>query len=560
METLQSVIALMRPGCYMASIDLRDAYYSVPIDIEYQKYLKFYWNGCLYQFTCLPNGLSSGPRLFTKIVKPIYSMLRQLGYINASYIDDSYLQGDTTSECQNNVVQTKDLLSQAGFLVHPDKSVFVPTQRLEFLGFLLDSSLMQVMLTPHKVNKLKLSCLKVLKKPHLTVRELSQLIGSLVSSFPGVQYGPLHYRSLEALKTKVLKDCKGDFEAMLSLTPACIEDLQWWVDHIDTAYKPILYKNADVIMHSDASKAGWGAVINNTSTGGRWDKSETEQHINVLELRALFMGLQSFSDTVKNKHVQAYMDNSTAVAYINSMGGTRSPECNELAREIWQWCIVNNVWVSAAHIPGSTNVEADRESRQFNDNIEWMLNPKIFLEVTARFGSPNIDLFASRLNRQVPCYVSWKPDPNATFIDAFNVDWSKYFFYAFPPFSLIPRCLQKVEQLQAEGILLVPNWPTQPWFSKAMQLLTHVPIILPRERTILQLPWDLNLVHPLHNQMSLLACRISGNPIRCKEFLQQQPTLLLAPGDPAPVNYMKATLADGRHTVIRDKLIMFDLL
>ncbi len=101
------------------------------------------------------------------------------------------------------------------------------------------------------------------------------------------------------------------------------------------------------------------------------------------------MGLQSFSDTVKNKHVQAYMDNSTAVAYINSMGGTRSPECNELAREIWQWCIVNNVWVSAAHIPGSTNVEADRESRQFNDNIEWMLNPKIFLEVTARFGSPS---------------------------------------------------------------------------------------------------------------------------------------------------------------------------
>ncbi len=75
---------------------------------------------------------------------------------------------------------------------------------------------MRVMLTPHKVNKL----LSVLKKPHLTVRELSQLIGSLVSSIPGVQYGPLHYRSLEALKTKVLKDCKGDFEAMLSLTPA----------------------------------------------------------------------------------------------------------------------------------------------------------------------------------------------------------------------------------------------------------------------------------------------------------------------------------------------------
>lgn len=109
------------------SIDLRDAYYSVPIDVDYQKYLKFYWKGKLYQFTCLPNGLSSGPRLFTMIVKPIYSVLRQLGHLNASYIDDSYLQGDTVTECQNNVTQTNDLLSHMCFLTHNEKSVFVPT-------------------------------------------------------------------------------------------------------------------------------------------------------------------------------------------------------------------------------------------------------------------------------------------------------------------------------------------------------------------------------------------------------------------------------------------------
>ena len=103
------------------------------------------------------------------------------------------------------------------------------------------------------------------------------------------------------------------------------------------------------------------------------DNTETEQHINVLELRGLFLGLQSFSDRVKNKHVQAYL-NFTAVAYIYSMWGTKSQNCNKLAREVWQWCIVNNVWVSAAHIPGSTNVEADRV-QTVNDNIEWMLNP-----------------------------------------------------------------------------------------------------------------------------------------------------------------------------------------
>ena len=86
-ETFHSAVALMRAGCYMAAIDLRVAYYSIPIDIHYKKYLTFYWKGVLYQFTYLANGLATGPRVFTKIVKPIYCKLRQLGHLNASYIN-----------------------------------------------------------------------------------------------------------------------------------------------------------------------------------------------------------------------------------------------------------------------------------------------------------------------------------------------------------------------------------------------------------------------------------------------------------------------------------------
>ena len=155
METLQSAIALMRPGCHMASIDLRDAYYSVLIDTDYKKYLKFYWKGILYQFTCLPNGLASGPRVFTKIVKPIYSKLRQLGHFNTSYIDDSYLQGDTILKCKENVSKTDHLLTQAGFVTHPDKSVYEPTQKLTFFEFVLDSIKMRVTLTPESIPSLR---------------------------------------------------------------------------------------------------------------------------------------------------------------------------------------------------------------------------------------------------------------------------------------------------------------------------------------------------------------------------------------------------------------------
>ena len=75
MDTLQSVISLMTPNCYMASVDLKDAYYCVHIAASHQKYLKFEWGGKLYQFTCFPNGLAFCPRKFTKLMKPAYAVL-----------------------------------------------------------------------------------------------------------------------------------------------------------------------------------------------------------------------------------------------------------------------------------------------------------------------------------------------------------------------------------------------------------------------------------------------------------------------------------------------------
>ena len=90
MESLKHVNSVIRPNCFMASVDLIDAYYSVPIHRDHQKDLKFEWQGQLYQFTCLPNGLACAPRLFTKLLKPAYSTLRKQGFQSVGYIDDSY--------------------------------------------------------------------------------------------------------------------------------------------------------------------------------------------------------------------------------------------------------------------------------------------------------------------------------------------------------------------------------------------------------------------------------------------------------------------------------------
>ena len=63
-------------------------------------------------------------------------------------------------------------------------------------------------------------------------------------------------------------------------------------------------------------------------------------------------------------------DNTTAVAYINKKGGIKSNPCNKIAIDIWQWCITHNLYITAVHIPGKLNVEADRQSRLKSDNTE----------------------------------------------------------------------------------------------------------------------------------------------------------------------------------------------
>ena len=124
MHTLEAAIRMMKPGCFMASVARKDAYYTVPIHPSHQKYLKFCFHGAFYQYTCLPNVLASAPCIFTKLLKPVYATVHSMGHLNLGYIDDSYLQGDTVEDCQQNVGDTVTLFTRLGFFIHPEKLVF----------------------------------------------------------------------------------------------------------------------------------------------------------------------------------------------------------------------------------------------------------------------------------------------------------------------------------------------------------------------------------------------------------------------------------------------------
>ena len=156
--------------------------------------------------------------LFTKILKPIYAHLHSVGHVSMEHIDDSFLVGYTRSACEQNIQDTVKCFDSLGFVIHPEKSVLIPTQELEFLGFLLNSISMTIQLPPSKAAHVKSACENLLLKTKVTIRELAHVIGLLVSSLPGVQFGRLHYRQLEKDKSWALQLCKGNYDGPVTLS------------------------------------------------------------------------------------------------------------------------------------------------------------------------------------------------------------------------------------------------------------------------------------------------------------------------------------------------------
>lgn len=564
MDTLKTVLALMHKNCFMASVDIKDAYYTVGVAQEHQKYLKFRWQGELFQYTAMPMGYAAAPRVFTKLLKPVFAQLRRQGFTVLGYIDDIFIQGDSLLECEQAVHATVQQLEKCGFIINKEKSVFQPSKELQFLGFILKSVDMTVTLTRDRAQKYVAACSMLCAQDQVTIRNLAQVVGQLVSTFAGVKWGPLHYRKLEMAKITALKFAGGDFDDVVRISPEMKTELGWWIAHLPSASREIYFGEIDVEMETDATLLAWGARCGTERAGGSFASAEREwakHNINALEMLAIKLALKAFEGKLCNKKVLIRSDNVVAVTYVVQMGGTRSSLCNEVARDIWNWCSSRGIWLSADYIAGSLNVYADYESRHVDERLEWAVNSSIFDKLCARFGRPEIDLFASRLNAKLPRFVSWRPEPGATNVNAFSISWSDLYAYLFPPFSLITRCVQKLKlESTCTALLILPLWATQPWFGQVMDLLIDFPVLLPQHDQVLQLPSTPHLIHPMYPQLRLVACKLSGNRAAQEGFRKKLSKSFRIHGELEPRSSMALSYRNGRHFVSRGQLISIRLL
>ncbi|KAI9554908.1 reverse transcriptase [Daphnia sinensis] len=431
MENLETVGFLLRQGDEMVKLDLEDAYLTIPRDR-------------IFEFSCLAFGLAPAPRVFTKLLKVVMAVLRKEGIRLVIYLDDILIMNASRKNLGADIKRIVALVQSLGFC-----------QILEYLGLMVNSKRMSFALPADKVASVRTMCSRALSDNSIPLRKVASILGNFTWAIPSIPFAQSHYRSMQCFYIEQAKRSNFYLLSTCALSREARSDLEWWVKNLSTTQDKLFFpKTPDLEIYSDASLSGWGACCNGVKTRGPWTLADTRKHINELELTGPFYAIQSYAAQSKDVAIRIYLDNTTAVAYINKCGGTRSVALTVAAKALTDWCELRGVAVEAVHLAGELNLVADEESRAQADASDWKMDPLVFAQIN-RIWPSQVDLFSSPWNAQLPLFVTWRPQPGAMATNTFALNWGGLSGYVFPPFCLIFAhrcfCLPSVD-----GPALVP--------------------------------------------------------------------------------------------------------
>ena len=396
----------------------------------------------------------------------------------------------------------------------------MPSRTAKYLGMTIDTEAGKVFPSLARVEKF-LTVAESFCTMDAPPAQLWQVIlGHLASLERLVPHGRLQMRSLQ-WHLKAHWSPESDPPSLPVPLPREVKrDLSWWMvrDHLLTGVR-FGTPAPDLRLYSDASCSGWGAHLLDQHVSGVWSDQEKLLHINLLEMKALLLGLQSFREDVISHHVTEMCDNSTVVAYVNKQGGMVSRALCLLASRLLRWTESLYIHHEARYLPGQANVLADLLSRRGQVvGTEWSLHPQVARSLLRVWGNLSVDLFATSLNAKLPLYCSLVPDPQAIFEDAFRHPWDDLDLYAFPPFPLVGRVIARVRESSRLAMSLVaPLWPEKEWFADLLLLLTQPPLALPWWDSLLRQPHG-NLFHQGVHALNLHVWRLSSITSESRAF------------------------------------------
>jgi len=513
METVASIRLGLEMGKFAFSLDLKDAYFHVPIHPSSRKYLRFQFREETFQFRALPFGLSSAPWIFTKVMGQVKALAQEDGIQLFLYLDDWLGQSPSPSQAHRDIRSLVLLCEQLGLVINWEKSELIPMQVFDFVGTTVNLVAGSIRPTEAHLKEVIEVAKQFLSSDGRSANSWQHLLGVLGAQDRFIPFGRFHLRFLQWHLADHWSAHRDPPHRTIPVSNEIKQHLAWWTvpSHLSKGV-PLAPPPHNLRVYTDASTQGWGAHVEGVELQGLWSAQERLLHINVLEMRAIRLALCRLPLSAEHSVLVA-TDNSSVVAYINKEGGTRSRSLWMESQLLFQLVFQLGCRIRARHIPGRLNVIADQLSRQGQVlPTEWSLHPEVVKSLFDLWGTPHVDLFATRHNNKCQTFVSPVPDPLALDADALSLSWERMSAYAYPPHQIMPQVLLQFKRTSVCRLILVaPRWPNQSWFPELSSLSQQAPLPLPARWDLLKQPQS-NLYHNAPEFLQLHAWLLVKQP------------------------------------------------
>jgi hypothetical protein len=489
LESLQSVLPMIRPGDYLVTVDIKDAYHHFLVNPEDWSFLGIQWRNRHFLFRVLPFGASTSPYYFSKAMKVPIGALRREGVRVSNFFDDIITANQSLEGALRDRSRLLQVLSDLGMVRAENKGFFEPVKRVVYLGLEIDTRSCRVFITKDKILQIRATAQLLLRKklaiPRKVIHKFCGKIASVIAAFaPARLISRSLYNSMGMLE---LKNPSKWWWEKVPLTKEAIEDLSWALEEGLAAWNGRSFQSEEllqqIVIDTDSSSNGFGAALESLVIQGLWGREEMPNHIGWKELKTVLIAVKEFIPHLKGKQVTVRTDNRIVLSYLTKAGG-RIPQLNEIAREIFKICFQNNINLLKPYwLPSEDNQLADALSRGLQLS-EWSLDDQVFRSIEEKWGKLTYDRFATDWNTKCPKFdaPSKAKGRKATAIDCFTQDWAGEKNYALCPFNLIPKVLKHVEACKAFTVVVLPAWKSAIWWPHLCSL-TKETLDLPSPQT-----------------------------------------------------------------------------
>ncbi|KAM9945001.1 hypothetical protein ACTFIT_003251 [Dictyostelium discoideum] len=300
MEGIKNLPSMVKQGYYMVKLDIKKAYLHVLVDPQYRDLFRFVWKGSHYRWKTMPFGLSTAPRIFTMLLRPVLRMLRDINVSVIAYLDDLLIVGSTKEECLSNLKKTMDLLVKLGFKLNLEKSVLEPTQSITFLGLQIDSVSMKLLVPKEKKKSVIKEIRNFLKLDCCSPRKLAGLKGKLIALKDAVIPFRLYTRRTNKFHSQCLTLANGDWDQSFPIPQEVKSEISHWLTVLNqwNGKEISLFPSYDYVLTTDASESGAGATLKKGNKviktwSFQWSTTQSNMSSNRREMLALLMAYQA---------------------------------------------------------------------------------------------------------------------------------------------------------------------------------------------------------------------------------------------------------------------------